>query len=133
MGRSSFIAAAALSPSLGKPGQNRPYDAIVRDLIADDGLWTDKPATNFVSVTCQQDKKKSARSGAPGRPRHPHFLGLRLDGPECHNHPFAAWKKADFEGFSAFFGQTHVGFTGILRRRRRVRRGRSQDADRKDR
>ena len=29
---------------------NRPYDAVVRDLIADQGLWTDHPATNFVSV-----------------------------------------------------------------------------------
>src|SRR5262245_61957854 len=30
--------------------QNRRYDAIVRELIADRGLWTDHPATNFVSV-----------------------------------------------------------------------------------
>jgi len=41
------------------------------------------------------------------------FLGLRLDCAECHNHPFAAWKQADFQGLSAFFGQTHVGFKGI--------------------
>ena len=30
---------------------DRPYDAIVRDMIAGTGLWTDHPATNFVSVT----------------------------------------------------------------------------------
>ena len=41
------------------------------------------------------------------------FLGLRLDCAQCHNHPFADWKQADFEGLAAFFGQTHVGFTGI--------------------
>jgi Protein of unknown function (DUF1553)/Protein of unknown function (DUF1549) len=41
------------------------------------------------------------------------FLGLRLDCAQCHNHPFAEWKKSDFEGLSAFFGQTHVGFKGI--------------------
>ena len=92
---------------------NRPYDALVRDLIADDGLWTDKPATNFVSVTCQQDKQNRPDPvRLAGRVTRA-FLGLRLDCAQCHNHPFAKWTKADFEGLSAFFGQTRVGFTGI--------------------
>src|SRR5262249_44561625 len=37
--------------------QDRPYDAVVRDLIASDGLWTSNPATNFVSVTSRPEKK----------------------------------------------------------------------------
>ena len=37
---------------------NRPYDQLVRDLIASDGLWTDQPATNFVTVTIEPDNKK---------------------------------------------------------------------------
>ena len=41
------------------------------------------------------------------------FLGLRLDCAQCHDHPFAAWKQTDFQGLAAFFGQTHIGFTGI--------------------
>jgi hypothetical protein len=41
------------------------------------------------------------------------FLGLRLDCAQCHNHPFAPWVKADFEGLAAFFGQTHLGLKGI--------------------
>ncbi|HEV8060321.1 MAG TPA: DUF1553 domain-containing protein, partial [Gemmataceae bacterium] len=41
------------------------------------------------------------------------FLGIRLDCAQCHDHPFAPWVKADFEGLSAFFGQTHLGFKGI--------------------
>jgi hypothetical protein len=93
--------------------QDRPYDQIVRDLIADEGLWTDKPATNFVSVTCQQDKQNQPDPVRLAGHVTRAFLGLRLDCAQCHNHPFAAWKKADFEGLSAFFGQTHVGFTGI--------------------
>ncbi len=93
--------------------KNRRYDEIVRDLIADEGLWTDRPATNFVSVTCQPDKQNQPDPvRLAGRVTRA-FLGLRLDCAQCHNHPFAAWKKADFEGLSAFFGQTHVGFTGI--------------------
>ncbi len=93
--------------------QNRPYDQLVRELIADDGLWTDKPATNFVSVTSQQDKDNQPDPvRLAGRVTRA-FLGLRLDCAQCHDHPFAPWVKGDFEGLSAFFGQTHIGFKGI--------------------
>lgn len=92
---------------------NRPYDRVVRDLIATEGLWTDHPAANFVSVTAQQDKGNQPNPvRLAGRVTRA-FLGLRLDCAECHNHPFAEWKQADFEGLSAFFGQTHIGFTGV--------------------
>jgi hypothetical protein len=92
---------------------NRPYHELVHDLIADDGLWTDKPATNFVSVTSQADKGNQPDPvRLAGRVTRA-FLGLRLDCAQCHNHPFAEWKKSDFEGLSAFFGQAHVGFKGI--------------------
>ncbi len=91
--------------------QNRPYDAIVRELIASEGLWTDRPATNFISVTAQADNQPDPVRLA-GRVTRA-FLGLRLDCAQCHNHPFADWKQSDFQGLAAFFGQTHLGFTGI--------------------
>ncbi|HTU92744.1 MAG TPA: DUF1549 domain-containing protein [Gemmataceae bacterium] len=92
---------------------NRPYDRMVRDLIASEGLWTDKPAANFVSVTVQPDNKNQPDPvRLAGRVTRA-FLGLRLDCAQCHNHPYAEWKQADFQGLSAFFGQTHLGFTGI--------------------
>jgi hypothetical protein len=92
---------------------NRPYDEIVRELIAGEGLWTDHPATNFVSVTAQQDNKNQPDPiRLAGRVTRA-FLGLRLDCAQCHNHPFAEWKQSDFLSLAAFFGQTHVGFTGI--------------------
>jgi hypothetical protein len=93
--------------------KNTPYDAVVRELIAGRGLWTDHPATNFVSVTAQQEKGNQPDPiRLAGRVTRA-FLGLRIDCAQCHNHPFAAWKQTDFEGFSAFFGQTHIGFTGV--------------------
>ncbi len=93
--------------------QNRPYDQLVRDLIADDGLWTDRPATNFISVTSQPDNGNQPDPvRLAGRVTRA-FLGLRLDCAQCHDHPFAAWVKGDFEGLSAFFGQTKLGFKGI--------------------
>src|SRR3954447_1834328 len=92
---------------------NRPYDQVVQSLIATEGLWTDHPAANFVSVTAQQDKGNAPNPvRLAGRVTRA-FLGLPLDCAECHNHPFAAWKQPDFQGFSAFFGQTHIGFTGV--------------------
>ncbi|HEY7312628.1 MAG TPA: DUF1549 domain-containing protein [Gemmataceae bacterium] len=93
--------------------QNRPYDQMVRDLIASEGLWTDKPATNFISVTIQPDNKNQPDPvRLAGRVTRA-FLGLRLDCAQCHNHPFAEWKQTDFQALSAFFGQTHLGFTGV--------------------
>jgi hypothetical protein len=92
---------------------NQSYDHLVHDLIAGEGLWTDKPATNFVTVTSQQDHENQPDPvRLAGRVTRA-FLGLRLDCAQCHNHPFADWKQADFQALSAFFGQTHLGFTGI--------------------
>jgi hypothetical protein len=31
------------------------------------------------------------------------FLGVRLECAQCHNHPFAAWKRDQFWSFAAFF------------------------------
>ena len=98
-GRSSSTAAAGSSPgSADQVAANRPYDEIVRELIAGDGLWTDHPATNFVTVTAQPDKKNQPDPvRLAGRVTRA-FLGLRLDCAECHDHPFAEWKQADFQG-----------------------------------
>jgi len=93
--------------------QNRPYDGTVRELIAGRGIWTDNPATNFVSVTSQPEMdNKPDPVRLAGRVTRA-FLGLRIDCAQCHNHPFASWKQDDFESLSAFFGQTHLGFAGI--------------------
>jgi hypothetical protein len=31
------------------------------------------------------------------------FLGIRVQCAQCHNHPFAKWKREEFWGFAAFF------------------------------
>jgi hypothetical protein len=93
--------------------RNRPYDQVVRDLIAADGIWTDRPAVNFVSVTIQPDNKKGPDpERLAGRVARA-FLGVRLDCAHCHNHPFQKWTQHDFQGLAAFFGQVGQGFTGI--------------------
>lgn len=93
---------------------NRPYDGLVRDLIADRGLWVDHPATNFVSVTYDpaEDKKEPDPERLAARVARA-FLGIRIDCAQCHDHPFESWKQADFQGLAAFFGQVHNGLSGI--------------------
>ncbi len=92
--------------------QNRPYDQIVHDLIASEGLWTDRPATNFLTVTYDPDRKVIDADRVAGRVARA-FLGARLDCAQCHDHPFAAWTQQDFQGIAAFFGQARSGLTGI--------------------
>jgi hypothetical protein len=92
--------------------QNRPYDQTVRELIVGEGLWTDKPATNFVTVTIDPTKNEPDPERLAARVARA-FLGIRLDCAQCHDHPFQQWKQADFQGLAAYFGQVHPGFTGI--------------------
>lgn len=93
--------------------ENRSYDKIVENLIAESGLWTDRPATNFITVTVKPDEKKGPDPNALAARVSRAFLGVRIDCAECHDHPFERWKQADFQGLAAFFGQTEQGFTGI--------------------
>ena len=92
--------------------QNTPYDKIVRELIASEGLWTDTPATNFLTVTYDPERKVIDAERLAGRVSRA-FLGARIDCAQCHDHPFAPWKQKDFLGLAAFFGQTRNGLTGV--------------------
>lgn len=96
---------------LGKQLQdNRPYDEVVREMIADRGLWTGVPQVNFVTAAVNDgnvDVNKLA-----GRTVRA-FLGQRIDCAQCHNHPFADWKQSQFEGLAACFGQVNVSPVGV--------------------
>lgn len=89
---------------------NRPYDEIVRDMIAGRGLWTDKPEVNFITAALADghlDHNKLA-----GRTVRA-FLGQRIDCAQCHNHPFASWKQSEFEGLASCFAQVSRSPVGV--------------------
>ncbi|MDZ4684383.1 MAG: DUF1549 domain-containing protein [Planctomycetaceae bacterium] len=89
---------------------DRPLDEVVRLMIAEQGLWTGEPATNYITQAANDgaiDANKLA-----GRTVRA-FLGQRIDCAQCHNHPFAHWKQGEFEGLAACFGQTKITATGI--------------------
>jgi hypothetical protein len=89
------------------------YDRIVEHLIADSGLWTDTPATNFITATIQPDSDKGPDANQLAARVSRAFLGVRLDCAECHDHPFESWKQRDFQSLAAFFGTTRHSLRGI--------------------
>jgi len=93
-------------------GENRPYDAIVRALIADRGLWTDHPGTNFLTANYDAETERPDPERVAARVSRA-FLGVRLDCARCHDHPFQPWTRADFRGLAAFFGGLHSDIRGI--------------------
>lgn len=88
-------------------GRRVPYDQIVRDCIADDGVWTEKPSVNFLTGHDVDPNKLANRTARA-------FLGLRIDCAECHDHPFASWKQADFRGLAAWYGNAALTWRGVV-------------------
>jgi hypothetical protein len=101
--------------------KNTPYGDVVRRMIAERGLNTDKPAVNFVAATYDEAKEGPDAEKLAIRVSRA-FLGLRIDCAQCHdfydrNHPkydakgdeLPTWKQTEFQALAAFFGQTrHV-------------------------
>jgi hypothetical protein len=90
---------------------NRPYNELAREIISAEGLWTDHPATNFVTARILENQGPDPLALAARTTRA--FLGVRIDCAQCHDHPFAEWKQTDFEGLAAYFAQTKQSFRGI--------------------
>lgn len=85
-------------------------------LIAAEGLWTDSPAANFVTVARINEDEGLDENKLAGRTVRT-FLGQRIDCAQCHDHPFdERWKQSDFEGLAAFFCQAEITVGGITDR-----------------
>src|SRR5579871_2127346 len=90
--------------------KDRPYDQVVRDMIAGRGLWTGKPEVNFITAALA-DNNLDVNKLAGRTVRA--FLGQRIDCAQCHNHPFADWKQNQFEGLAACFAKVKQTAVGI--------------------
>ncbi|MHC4877189.1 MAG: DUF1549 domain-containing protein [Planctomycetota bacterium] len=91
--------------------ENTPYDQIVREMVASEGLWTGKPASNFITSAVAEDtldrNKLAARSARA-------FLGQSIDCAQCHDHPFnEELTQADFAGLAGQFGRVEVAALGV--------------------
>ena len=97
--------------------QNRPYDQIVRSLVASEGVWTSKPEVNFITATMTQDpetgKSRPDVTKLAARTTRA-FLGVRIDCVQCHDDMFGDhWKQTHFHEFASFFAGADTGLTGV--------------------
>jgi len=77
--------------------RNRPYNEIVRDILAASGDVADNPAVAWYRQVKepQQELEDTAQL----------FLGVRMQCAQCHHHPFDKWSQNDYYSLSAFFSQ----------------------------
>jgi hypothetical protein len=80
---------------------NRSYQDIVSDLLTAAGPSDSNGPANFL---LRYEAKPTDLAGAVGK----QFLGITLQCAQCHDHPFAKWKKDDFWGVAAFFGRLRM-------------------------
>lgn len=83
--------------------RDSPFDRIAREVISGTlEAPSEGNTTAFVRL-----KEGKAENLAAGTSRA--FLGVRLECAQCHNHPFAKWKREDFWKLAAFFDGTQIG------------------------
>ncbi|MCH2181820.1 MAG: DUF1549 and DUF1553 domain-containing protein [Mariniblastus sp.] len=104
---------------------NRPYDQVVRQLLIDDGIWTDSPAVNFYTYNIIQggDEAKPDPVRLAGRTSRA-FLGMRIDCLQCHDDFLGninlnsaedpqSGLQLDFHQLASFFGDVENSLVGI--------------------
>ncbi len=91
------------------------YDEIARHILADEGLWTDKPTVNFVTVTINPDSDRPPDPIRLAARTARAFLGVRVDCLQCHDDKLGkvvlgtesdqrAGNQSDFHQLAAYFG-----------------------------
>jgi hypothetical protein len=85
--------------------ENTPYDKMVRELIAvpyapNTSIYGNGGKPSPVAYLVAKELKPENLAAGTARI----FLGIKLECAQCHNHPFAAWKRDEFWSLAAFFG-----------------------------
>ena len=104
--------------------QNRPYDSITRDLVAGEGVWTDQPGVNFLTVTIDNSDEEQPDPILLAGKTSRTFLGVRMDCLQCHDDKLGNVAlgnsddprdglQSDFHSLAAFFSEAQVSLLGI--------------------
>ncbi|MEM6278235.1 MAG: DUF1549 domain-containing protein [Verrucomicrobiota bacterium] len=94
---------------------NRPYDSMVRHLVASEGVWTTHPEANFITAAVIEDGDKRGPDEIKLAARTSRaFLGISLDCMQCHDDKFGDyWTQEHFHELAAFYGQSEMSLTGV--------------------
>lgn len=104
--------------------ENRPYDRLVQEI-----LTTKTPQRNQPFFGGDQGEEPTPMAFFQAKENKPEnlaaasarlFLGVRVECAQCHDHPFARWKRHDFWSHAAFFAgvepESQNGLFSALRR-----------------
>ena len=102
-----------------------PYDQLIRQILTEDGLWTDTPAVNFYTrtITLEGENQSPDPVLLAGRTSRA-FLGMRIDCLQCHDdflgtvnlgsaEELKGGTQNDFHALAAFFAETENSILGI--------------------
>ena len=76
---------------------NKPYDQIVREILAATGTIVGNPAVAWYKRVKEPNQQLEDVAQL--------FLGVRMQCAQCHHHPFERWSQHDYYSLSAFFSQ----------------------------
>ena len=104
-GQARFAAPAFEAWLRKKVVEDAGYDKMVREILtARLGARNANPSSTRAEPSpaafyiAKEGKPENLAAGASRV-----FLGVRLECAQCHNHPFAKWKREEFWGLAAFF------------------------------
>jgi hypothetical protein len=88
---------------------NTPYDKMVRELlttaVAGNGQMPANGAPSALVFFQANEQKPENLAASTSRL----FLGVNLECAQCHDHPFATWKRKQFWEYAAFFASIQGG------------------------
>jgi hypothetical protein len=84
----------------GEFNKDRPWDALVRDLLTASGTPEENGAVVYFLANTPVDRVTDNATKL--------FLGVQLQCAQCHNHPFTKWKQDEYWGMAAFFLKTQA-------------------------
>ena len=104
-GQARFAAPAFEAWLRKKVVEDVGYDKMVREILTArlgartaNPLGTKTEASPAAFYIAKEGKPENLAAGTSRV-----FLGVRLECAQCHNHPFAKWKREEFWGLAAFF------------------------------
>jgi len=94
--RAAFVRPAFEEWMADNLSENRPWDAVVTDLLTASGTVNDNGATALIFAHEGQPEEIAAEASRL-------FLGIQIQCANCHNHPWDRWKREQFHELVAFF------------------------------